>query len=149
MQVKKYFKWENESGFTLIELLAAITILSIIVISFLSLFIQGARTNTRASDINEATFIAQEEMELVIFHSYDRNLNGLIDSIDQLETHDANLTDEGWVIGSISSGFQVETTISEADIDDLPDLYSVIVKVKQTRSTLSIMENRLTLENED
>lgn len=60
---------KNDAGVTLVELLAAIAILSIVVTAFLAFFIQAAETNTRTNELNEATFLAQEEMELVTSYS--------------------------------------------------------------------------------
>ncbi len=54
---------------TLVELLAAIVILSIIVISFLGFFTQAAQTNSRTNSVNEATFLAQEEIERITYFS--------------------------------------------------------------------------------
>lgn len=59
-------KLTDEGGVTLVELLAAITILSIIVTAFLGFFIQAAKTNQHTNKVNEATFLAQEQMEEII-----------------------------------------------------------------------------------
>lgn len=59
-------KLNDESGVTLVELLAAIAILSIVVTAFLGFFIQAAKTNQYTNQVNEATFIAQEQMEEII-----------------------------------------------------------------------------------
>lgn len=59
-------KLNDETGVTLVELLAAIAILSIIVTAFLGFFIQAAKTNQYTNQVNEATFLAQEEMEEII-----------------------------------------------------------------------------------
>lgn len=149
MWLREYTNLNDESGVTLIELLAAITILSIIVTAFLSFFIQGARTNMRADDMNQATFIAQEEMEIVIFHSYENSLGELINSIDQLETHSPSLDGENVIIRSTNEGYDVVTSIKQAGIENLPSLYSVVVEVRQAGRIQAKMENRLVLENED
>lgn len=149
MWLREYTNLNDESGVTLIELLAAITILSIIVVTFLFAFVQGARTNTRADDMNQATFIAQEEMEIVIFHSYEQSFEGLINAIDQLETHSATLTGESVIIRSNNEGYDIATSIKQAGIENLPNLYSVVVEVSQPGNLQAKMENRLVLENED
>ena len=56
-------RWSDESGMTLVEVLVAIALISMIVTTFLSFFIQAAKTNNRTSDINRATFIAQAHLE--------------------------------------------------------------------------------------
>jgi prepilin-type N-terminal cleavage/methylation domain-containing protein len=53
----------NEKGLTLIEVLASIVILSIIVISMLTMFVQSSRTTNVSKNIMEATYLAENEME--------------------------------------------------------------------------------------
>ena len=62
-------KLNDETGVTLVELLAAIAILSIIVTAFLGFFIQAAKTNQHTNAVNEATFLAQEQMEEIIHNA--------------------------------------------------------------------------------
>lgn len=62
-------KLNDETGVTLVELLAAIAILSIIVTAFLGFFIQAAKTNQYTNQVNEATFLAQEQMEEIIHNA--------------------------------------------------------------------------------
>lgn len=58
------FSYSKDSkGFTLVEILVSITILSIIVVTFLTFFIQSAKTNTYSEDVLDATYVAQSEME--------------------------------------------------------------------------------------
>ncbi|HHU07354.1 MAG TPA: prepilin-type N-terminal cleavage/methylation domain-containing protein, partial [Clostridiaceae bacterium] len=52
----------RENGVTLVELLAAIILISIIVISFMGFFTMAAKTNSRTNAVNEATFLAQQEI---------------------------------------------------------------------------------------
>ncbi|MFS0775783.1 prepilin-type N-terminal cleavage/methylation domain-containing protein [Neobacillus sp. 3P2-tot-E-2] len=53
----------NEKGLTLIEILASIVILSIIIISLLSFFVQSSRSTNVSKSIMNATYIAQTTME--------------------------------------------------------------------------------------
>jgi prepilin-type N-terminal cleavage/methylation domain-containing protein len=55
----------NEKGMTIIEILASIVILSIIVVSLLSFFVQTARSNHVSKNIVDATYIAENEIEEV------------------------------------------------------------------------------------
>lgn len=142
MQLKKPVKLNEESGVTLIELLAAITILSIIVTAFLSFFIQGARTNNRASDINEATFLAQEEMELMVHYSQTLTIEELRNQ-DNFEGTSSQVTKTR----SAENGYHIETSVrtssSAANIDNL---YTIIVTVRKNDSTQALLENRLAFE---
>ena len=96
-------RWSDESGMTLVEVLVAIALISMIVTTFLSFFIQAAKTNNRTSDINRATFIAQAHLEnLNLFTSYSD-----IDYACLLVDQEV----EGLTIKTKYAGFFIETTI--------------------------------------
>jgi prepilin-type N-terminal cleavage/methylation domain-containing protein len=62
--MKKLFTiFFSEKGLTLIEILASIVILSIIIMSLLSVFIQSSRSNSFSKNIMDATYIAESSME--------------------------------------------------------------------------------------
>lgn len=135
MNLKHYSNLNNESGTTLIELLAAITILSIIVISFLGVFIQSARTNTRASDLDEMTFIAQGQMEEIV--NYSQTL-----TIDKLVTEENFEGDTESMTRSFNeAGFSGAVNISR--FEESETLYSVIVTMLIDDEQEPILENRL------
>lgn len=134
-------KFKDESGVTLVELLAALAILALIVTAFLAFFIQSARTTSRSSDVNEATFLAQQEMEEMVYYSSNKTLKEAID-------------DRGFSEGmktSYDSPYTVKTRFEE--IQD-SDLYAVIVEVfegdtTETTARRAIMENRLPFDGTD
>lgn len=53
----------NNRGLTLIEVIASLVIISIILISFLGLFLQSKKTNVSSEGIQDATYEAQKVME--------------------------------------------------------------------------------------
>lgn len=55
----------NETGLTLVEVLASIVILSLIVVTFLTFFINSARTTEMSEDTLDASFFAQKYIEEV------------------------------------------------------------------------------------
>lgn len=65
MKNKKNYVLSSEKGVTLIEILAALVILGIIVVSFLTFFIQSSRTNNISGTIIDATYVAQAQIEEV------------------------------------------------------------------------------------
>ncbi|SEO93884.1 prepilin-type N-terminal cleavage/methylation domain-containing protein [Amphibacillus marinus] len=83
--VLRYVK--NEQGLTLVEVLASITILSIIVVTFLAFFIQSARTTKVSEDVMDATYLAQSYMEKIYYQSTqdDASFSELQVFIDGLE----------------------------------------------------------------
>lgn len=55
--------FSSEKGMTLIEILASIVVLSIIIVSFLSMFVQSSKTNSLSKDIDNATYLAETQIE--------------------------------------------------------------------------------------
>lgn len=111
----------QESGVTLVELLASIVLLTIIVTTFLSFFVQAGRTNSRIDDMNEATFIAQEQLELITAYS---------EELTVAETQ-AKLVNN-------KAGYSIQTTFVPKD-----GLQAVVVIVSKEEKPLAQMETRL------
>ncbi|RNF40885.1 type IV pilus modification PilV family protein [Planococcus salinus] len=53
----------KEKGMTLVEVLASVVLISLILMTFLMMFAQSARTNIASENIIDSTYIAQTEME--------------------------------------------------------------------------------------
>lgn len=112
---------KQESGVTLVELLASIVLLTIIVTTFLSFFVQAGRTNNRIDDMNEATFLAQEQLELVTAYA-----------------EEMTVADTKAKLANSKNGYSIKTTFSEKD-----GLQSVVVIVSKEEKPLAQMETRL------
>ena len=112
---------KQESGVTLVELLASIVLLTIIVTTFLSFFVQAGRTNNRIDDMNEATFLAQEQLELITAYSETETVEK---TKDKLTTN--------------KNGYDIQTTFESKG-----DLQAVIVIVSKEARLLAQMETRL------
>jgi type II secretory pathway pseudopilin PulG len=141
MKLGKFSNLKNDSGTTLVELLAAIAILSLIVTAFLAFFIQGARTNTRAGDLNEATFIAQQQMEEMVHFSQTL-------TIDKLSSEEGFSTHSGSLKRLFSeSGYNGEISVSKIEESDV--LYTVKVTITKDSRPQAILENRLSFRARD
>ncbi|GED19162.1 type IV pilus modification PilV family protein [Kurthia gibsonii] len=57
--------YNNEKGFSLVEVLAAFVLISIILISFFTLFFKGRETTVESKKTVDATYTAQQEMESI------------------------------------------------------------------------------------
>ncbi|MGB4922018.1 MAG: type II secretion system protein [Enterococcus aquimarinus] len=120
-------RWSDESGMTLVEVLVAIALISMIVTTFLSFFIQAAKTNNRTSDINRATFIAQAHLEtLNQYTSYS-------------EIEEAKLLDD-----QEEEGFFIKTTMDKPE-DNTTTLYLTKVTVTKGGKAYAEMQTYLTL----
>jgi len=62
--MKKILK--AEKGLTLIEVLASTVLITIVLVSFLTIFAQGAKTNMTSENTMDSTYLAQKEMESII-----------------------------------------------------------------------------------
>ena len=82
------------------------------VFTFLSFFIQAAKTNNRTDAINEATFIAQEQIELLTYYA---NTETVEDKLVLMKNESPKMV----------SGFEVISTVNNAG----GTLYSVTVEV--------------------
>ena len=120
-------RWSDESGMTLVEVLVAIALISMIVTTFLSFFIQAAKTNNRTSDINRATFIAQAHLEtLNQYTSYS-------------EIEEAKL-----LVNQEEEGFFIKTTMDKPE-DNTTTLYLTKVTVTKGGKAYAEMQTYLTL----
>lgn len=54
---------KEERGISLVEVVASIVLITIILISFFSFFVQSKKTHVASESIVDATYIAQKEME--------------------------------------------------------------------------------------
>ena len=129
-------RWSDESGMTLVEVLVAIALISMIVTTFLSFFIQAAKTNNRTSDINRATFIAQAHLETLNQYTSYSEIEEAYLLVDQEE--------EGRTIKTKDEGFFIETTI-DVPKDNTTTLYLTKVTVTKGGKAYAEMQTYLTL----
>ncbi|MFB1051785.1 hypothetical protein [Paraliobacillus sp. JSM ZJ581] len=73
----------EEKAMTLVEVLASILLLSIIIVTFLTFFIQSRKTVDVSDEISDATYIAQSEIENTYHISQTMSF---LDGVNQLKT---------------------------------------------------------------
>ena len=120
-------RWSDESGMTLVEVLVAIALISMIVTTFLSFFIQAAKTNNRTSDINRATFIAQAHLE----------------TLNQYTSY-SEIEKAGLLVNQEEEGFFIKTTMDKPE-DNTTTLYLTKVTVTKGGKAYANMQTYLTL----
>jgi type II secretory pathway pseudopilin PulG len=119
----------NENGMTLVELLASILLLSLIISTFLSFFIQAAKVNNETNAVNEATFIAQEQIEMLTYYA---NTKTVDETLGLMETE--------------SNGYEiVSNLLKESD----GTLYKGTVEVWKGETRYARMETRLSFRTEE
>ena len=125
---------KSEEGMTLVEVLASILLLSLIITTFLSFFIQAAKVNNQTDAVNEATFIAQEQIELLTYYATTKTVEETLDLIK----------DES---PKMVSGFEVKSTVKNVG----GTLYSGTVEVFKEGEVKADaqMETRLSFRTEE
>lgn len=74
----KYIR--NSNGFTIVEVAAGFVILAIILMSFMGILVQTKITNAASEKIQDATYVAQAEMEALYLIASSRNSLQHLDS---------------------------------------------------------------------
>jgi type II secretory pathway pseudopilin PulG len=130
-----------KKGTTLIEIIVSLALLTIISISFLTMFVQSANSNSKSENIISATYLAQIAMEDLYSLSKSYSLN---DSVLQL-------SNRGYAKTVIISGSDYNFTISRdgyyiliqlRDSSYSGNLVKVVVKVYNNNS-MSILEAQM------
>ena len=89
----------GEKGFTLLEVIVAISILAFGLLSVASMQLTAIRGNYNASNITEATTVAQDRLELFLLQPY-------------------NTLDEGALAQETRDGYTINGTVSRLDASD-------------------------------
>ena len=87
---------DGESGFTLLEVIIAISILTFGLLAVASMQLTAIRGNYNASNITEATTVAQDRLELFLSQPY-------------------NKLDEGTLPQVIQGGYTIDGTVTRLD----------------------------------
>ncbi|WP_084042877.1 type II secretion system protein [Bacillus sp. J37] len=123
----------SQKGITLIEILVAIVILGIIVVSFIPLFIQSARTISQSEEMIDATYVAQSLLEDIYFISKNSDVTLQNELIDLGYEEDlANCQSSSLCFHKEENGYYVRTELSHLNSHD--SLPHVIIKIYEDQS---------------
>ncbi len=143
---KSFSQMNNQNGMTLVEIIVSIAILSIIIVTFLTFFIQSTKVNNVSKDITDSSYVAQSEME-EIYHLSDTM--SYVDTITYLSnTYHVNSSDSNYEY--ILTKQMEDTNIYNISItfttnDDVKD---VVVKVYNDANKLEAqLETKLLWES--
>ncbi|WP_157967361.1 MULTISPECIES: prepilin-type N-terminal cleavage/methylation domain-containing protein [Paraliobacillus] len=146
MMTKSFSQMNNQNGMTLVEIIVSIAILSIIIVTFLTFFIQSTKVNNVSKDITDSSYVAQSEME-EIYHLSDTM--SYVDTITYLSnTYHVNSSDSNYEY--ILTKQMEDTNIYNISItfttnDDVKD---VVVKVYNDANKLEAqLETKLLWES--
>lgn len=123
-------KVNNENGLTLIELLASMTILSIVILTFLAFFTNAFRFNTINSDGIQAMNIAREQKALIQDYS---NKGKMINTFLTENSYNPVLNEPNVYSKIDNSGYEIIVSINKNYENDINfyhklDVFHVEVK---------------------
>lgn len=126
----------SQKGMTLIEILASLAIISIIIVSLLSMFVQSARSNQFSKNVVDSTYIAETEMEAIY------NLSTTTTFANSSTMLNTNLGYTKTITGCPSSHCYFKYSSDRYVFTVLKDTGSVVVKIYQD-STKSKQEAQM------
>ena len=139
--MKKTSLINQDCGLTLIEVIASIVLISMILLSFMGMFLQSSKTITTSDDIINATYIAQKEMESIYKYRTAPTREALIDELNKQSTIPFVATNENtWL--KQDNTIHIHLTLKKPD--DL-GLTPIIIKVLEDGKEKSKIENRYKL----
>lgn len=127
----------NDKGLSLVEVIASIILISIILLSFVALFLQSNKTTVTSNDIVDATYVAQQEMEAI----YTNRTEPTIEAVMQKMPRYIKTTENTWK-KELSDTVNIQLTmIADNDYAAL-HLTTVIIEVYEKDVLKSRFENR-------
>ena len=143
MSVIKFKLPLNEKGVTLVEVIASLVLLTILLISFFTLFVQSSKTTKSSAQIVDATYLAQTEMEEIYKFSKDNGLTrSIIENDLGFKPEDPTITNPRSYTKPSSNPLINLRIADNKNVDGSVnnDLMNVIVEVKEGTVTKAKME---------
>lgn len=134
-KIDRYFN--NENGLTLIEILASIVILSIIVVTFLTFFINSARTTNVSADVIDASYLAQKEMEKFYHYSITTDYEAMVDDLIDDPDFDSSINGTEHQFIKREQGYRIEIRTNQAydqSGNPISDLYQLLIRIYDDQS---------------
>lgn len=118
---RKHFVNSDQKGMTFIEVLLSITILSIVIMAFLTFFIQSSKTNEQSSDILDATYLTQTYMETFYMRSTENSFDMFIAELKEQDHFQEHVAAEAGYV----------------ELSKLDQGYFIVLKIKEPRDGIS------------
>jgi prepilin-type N-terminal cleavage/methylation domain-containing protein len=131
----------GKGGMTLIEVMVAIAIFGIVMVTIFPAVLVLNLMNTYSYEKLDTTFIAQEQMEEIVFQSRSESFNTVRDYIINTLGFTETSTDPSYIFSKAESNYTVTITLTPSGNSRQ---YNLLVLV--TSSTSDIAGNRAQLE---
>ncbi len=146
---RNYLK--SQHGLTLVEVLVSILILSIIVVTFLTFFLQSTKMTNTSEEVLDGSYVAQNQIEKIYFKSETDSYQTFIEAV-RLESTNYQSSNGVETMMSEQDGYKIETEIEPAKNNNnqtIDDLYAVLVKVfNQSNQLKAQMETKIVIDEQ-
>lgn len=126
---------QNAEGFSLVEVIASILLLTIILLSFFTMFVQTNKSKQTSNNIVDATYLAQREMENIYILSKSKGNASSQDIINLGYTMDAPQT---LTFTKINNEITYKLTLKS--ISSSSNLTGVAINIKENNVSRAEME---------
>ena len=144
--------YNNEKGFSLVEVMAGFVLISIILISFFTLFFKGRETTVESKKTVDATYTAQQEMESIYATTKQASNASMKNILSTLQYQMKSCTNPSKTIYTNNTKYKNEVVVVEvfknAKIDTLRNvMVSVYDQKKVTDPCQSKVNPKAQMEN--
>lgn len=126
-------QYNNEKGFSLVEVIAAFVLISIILISFFTLFFKGRETTVESKKTVDATYTAQQEMESIYVTTKQATNPNMKSILPTLQYQMKSCTNPPKTIYTNETKYKNEVVVVEVFENPKPTLRNVMVSVYDQR----------------
>jgi len=147
--LKNFIK--SNTGSIFIEILISLILISMVLLTFMSMFVISAKVNRKSKDVLDATYSAQSLMEklydLSVSKSLEITLNELQDSV--LADSEYKEKDGGQVIEGKYEDFDVKITIKDREEEELRTVKVEVYSDATYKQSQAIMQSNLLWKDDD
>lgn len=128
--------YNNEKGFSLVEVMAAFVLISIILISFFTLFFKGRETTVESKKTIDATYTAQQEMESIYATTKQASNASMKNILSTLQYQMKSCTNPSKTIYTNNTKYKNEVVVVEVFSNPKSTLRNVMVSVYDKRKVV-------------
>jgi competence protein ComGC len=147
--LKNFIK--SNTGSIFVEILISLILISMVLLTFMSMFVTSAKVNRKSKDVLDATYSAQSLMEklydLSVSKSLENTLNELQDSV--LADSEYKEKDGGQVIEGKYEDFDVKITIKDREEEELRTVKVEVYSDATYKQSQAIMQSNLLWKDDD
>lgn len=122
---------KEEQGISLVEVVASIVLITVILLSFFTLFIQTKKTSVQSETIQNATYVAQVEMEEIYSISQNLSIDNPTAIITQLKAKSFTHISTDYLSGCNATLSVPEEYVNTIKLEKESPPFDVIVTISE------------------